>query len=84
MLPMQSIIGRVYNIRVAGKAMFMDLQSGEQLYFNINETLDFDTAKNGVSRGDILEITAFEHFVTKTGHPSIKVKEFSVIKLNPW
>lgn len=80
MLPMTSIIGRVYNIRVAGKALFMDLQSGEQLYFNINETLDFDTAKNGVSRGDILEITAFEHFVTKTGHPSIKAKEFSIIK----
>ena len=80
MLPMNPIIGRVYNIRIAGKALFMDLQSGEQLYFSINETSDFDTAKNGVSRGDVLEALSYEHFVTRTGHPSIKVKEFSVIK----
>lgn len=80
MCQMTSIIGRVYNIRLAGKALFMDLQSGEQLYFNINDTRDFAIAKNDVSRGDILETTAYEHFVTRTGHPSIKVLKFSIFK----
>lgn len=74
------MIGRVHNIRLAGKALFMDLQSGEQLYFSVNDTSDFDCAKNDVSRGDILELLRYEHFVTRTGHPSLRVQEFSIIK----
>lgn len=74
------MIGRVHNIRLAGKALFMDLQGGEQLYFNINQTAGFDVAKNEVSRGDILELVSYEPFVTRTGHPSLLVKEFALIK----
>ncbi len=74
------MIGRVHNIRLAGKALFMDLQGGEQLYFNINDTAGFDVAKNEVSRGDILELIQYEPFVTRTGHPSLRVLEFAIIK----
>lgn len=74
------MIGRVHNIRMAGKALFMDLHSGEQLYFNINDTKDFATAKESVARGDVVELLEFEHFITRTGHPSIKVLEFRVIQ----
>lgn len=74
------MIGRVHNIRIAGKALFMDLHGGEQLYFSLNDTLDFAVAKESVSRGDIIELHEFERFVTRTGHLSIRVMRFEIIK----
>ena len=78
-----SVAGRVTNVRVMGKAAFLDVEDSSgriQLYLRKDEVGDvlFDDIRHHLDRGDIAGVTGFV-FRTKTGEISIHVKEWTLL-----
>lgn len=59
----------------------MTTQSNVQLYFNATQSGDFcfNTAQQ-LNRGDVIQITRSENFVTRTGHDTVRVLEFTILQ----
>lgn len=72
------MIHRIRNIRNMGRSLFMNVQSGQQIYFNARETLNFETVLT-LNRGDVIRITRYEDFVTQMGEPTWRIFEFEII-----
>jgi len=70
--------GRINNIRDMGRTIFINLQSGQQLYFSISVTENFDVAQT-LRRGDIIQLNRFEEFNTRTGEHTLRIFNFEVL-----
>jgi lysyl-tRNA synthetase class 2 len=65
-----------------GRSIFMNLQNGQQIYFNAGTTSNFDLART-LNRGDIIRIISHEDFVTRTGEPTWRIFHFEIITRCP-
>lgn len=72
------MIHRIQNIRSMGRSLFMNVQSGMQIYFNATESGDFSLAQT-LSRGDVIEILRYEDFITRMGEPTWRIFEFRIV-----
>lgn len=78
-----SVAGRVTNVRVMGKAAFLDIEDSSgriQIYLRKDEVGDdlFDDVRHRLDRGDIAGVTGFV-FRTKTGEISVHAKEWTLL-----
>ncbi len=78
-----AVAGRVTNVRVMGKAAFLDVTDATgriQIYARKDEIGDvlFDDIRHRLDRGDIVGVTGFV-FRTKTGEISIHSKEWTLL-----
>lgn len=78
-----SVAGRVTNVRVMGKAAFLDVTDASgriQIYARKDEIGDalFDDVRHHLDRGDIVGVTGFV-FRTKTGEISIHAREWTLL-----
>ena len=76
---MHSFKGRIINKRIAGKSMFINLLSNnevQQLYIN-SENEKFDIAKN-LKTGTFISAMG-EMFYTKTNHYTLRISNFTIL-----
>ena len=60
----------------------MNLQNGQQIYFNVNQSENFDLVQE-LRRGDLIRITRYEDFVTRTGEPTWRIFSFDLVARGP-
>ncbi len=72
------MISRIFNIRRMGRSIFMNLQSGQQIYLSANDTQNFAEVTD-IRRGDIIRLVRHEGFTTKTGEYTLRVFEYEVL-----
>lgn len=73
------MISRIFNIRRMGRSIFMNLQSGQQIYLSANDTQNFADTVTEIRRGDIVRLVRYEGFTTKTGEYTLRVFEIEVL-----
>src|SRR6266403_587456 len=76
------MIHRIYNIREMGRSIFMNLQNDQQIYLNAGTTNNFELVRT-LNRGDIIRITSYEDFITRTGEPTWRIFDFELITRCP-
>lgn len=78
-----SVAGRVWTVRLMGKAAFIDLRDSSgriQLYVRKDEIGDdvFDDVRHRLDLGDIVGVTGYV-FTTKTGEISVHVNQLTIL-----